>query len=324
MGSAVENEAPTVHIVVTCTNRKRVRVPSHLQVRDLQKSDVARRSRAWIKRLSDAPTVALAKELYAGEHWQIARGLAERVGAHGRLWVSSAGYGLISADAPLAPYGATFALGQDDSVADDLVGVRAWWEGLAQWEGPEPGQPRSISALAAREPDSVIIAVLSDPYVRACALDLRDAEKQLSDADSLSVVGPAGRCHEVDDMVVPVTAALRSAVGGSLLSLNVRAAADVIDACQRVGDPLKRPFLKKLMQSAHEAAPVIEARPAGARLTDDQVRDFIFKHVAFGPTSATKLLRALRDAGLSCEQSRFRQLFLDVTASRSAGSGGLF
>ncbi|GAA2215703.1 hypothetical protein GCM10009850_111710 [Nonomuraea monospora] len=231
----------------------------------------------------------------------------------------SAGYGLIPVDVPIASYAATFAFGHADSVAQDTDGTRQWWECLSRWVGPQREQPRSFSALAARYPDSSIVAVLSDPYLRACSNDLRDAASTLSSSDNLSVVGPGGRCAEVEDLVVPVTAALRPAVGGSLLSLNVRAAMHLLAEVRLRGDAVRRPLLAKLMSDALAAAPDVPPRPAGERMSDDQVRTFIRERLAFGPTSATSLLRELRTSGLSCEQARFKNLFL---AERNASAGG--
>ncbi|MEV4364403.1 hypothetical protein [Nonomuraea sp. NPDC049625] len=319
MSDTVGRNDRAVHIVVTCTNRKRISVPEHLHVGSLKFEDVTARCDEWIERLSLATPQASAGDMYAGEHWLIARRLAEVAGEQTTLWVCSAGYGLIPIDVPIAPYAATFALGHGDSVSSDTAGARQWWELLSRWVGPDKGRPRSFAALAGLYPDSAIVAVLSDPYLRACADDLRAAASRLSNSDNLSVIGPAGRCSEIDDLVVPVKAALRSTVGGSLLSLNVRAAMHVLKETHLRGDAVRRPLLVKLMSDTHDAAPEIPRKPTGERMTDDQVRAFIRERLQYGPTSATPLLRELRNSGLSCEQARFSDLF---RAEQRALDGG--
>ncbi|WP_204054018.1 hypothetical protein [Microbispora rosea] len=300
----------TVHVVVTCTNRKRGVAPEQLRVRSLDTGGVDERCEEWVQRLSAASAARSASDMYAGEHWLIARRLAEIAGDDANLWVCSAGYGLIKVDARIAPYAATFAVGHEDSVAPDTGGARRWWERLATWDGPQAGQPRSFSALARRDPDAAIVAVLSEPYLRACATDLREAASTLTSKDSLSIIGPGGRSAEVDEFVIPVTAALTSVLGGSLLSLNARAAAHVLEACRASGEPVRRSLLTKLMADATAAAPQTAPKAPGIRMTDDEVRTFIRKHLVYGPTSATALLRELRSSGRSCEQARFRELFL--------------
>ncbi|TMQ95300.1 hypothetical protein ETD83_22685 [Actinomadura soli] len=257
--------------------------------------------------------------MYAGEHWQAAKTLSATVPGS-TLWVCSAGYGLIPVEARIASYAATFALGQEDSAATDVEGMRQWWMGLAAWAGPQPGQPRSFTELAKQYADSVIVAVLSEAYLRACSDDLREAASLLSDSGNLSIIGPAGKCREVDDLIVPVTAALRPAVGGSLLSLNVRAAANVLASARDRGAPFSRSNLAGLMAQATATAPQEKGRrPPGTRLTDDEVRSYIRSSLELGPASATRLLRQLRASGQSCEQARFKALFDEVSSS-----GGLF
>ncbi len=48
-------------------------------------------------------------------------------------------------------------------------------------------------------------------------------------------------------------------------------------------------------------------------MTEEQVKLFIREEMKANPkTSATQLLRRLRDNGRACEQRRFRQIFDDV------------
>ena len=53
-----------------------------------------------------------------------------------------------------------------------------WWHALAGWEGPAPGQPRSIRALAARSrPRSSFLLALSAAYLDACRDDIAGASQ---------------------------------------------------------------------------------------------------------------------------------------------------
>src|SRR5581483_11722789 len=107
------------------------------------------RAAGWLKllRRGTAGTVPAA-ELYLGDHWAVVRELATRPGV--RVWVCSAGYGLVSVESPLRPYSATFAAGEPDSVcvgAEDVTATRrAWWRALAGWDGPGPAGPRSLES----------------------------------------------------------------------------------------------------------------------------------------------------------------------------------
>jgi hypothetical protein len=186
--------------------------------------------------------------------------------------------------------------------------LQRWWQRLANWPGPRSGDPRSFVELAKHDPQASIVAVMSEAYLRACAEDLHQAAAHLSDLDRLAVIGPPRPGTALEEFLVPITARLRPVVGGSLHALHARAASYLLPQVE--GGVVSRNFLREVARSATEAAPVdASRRPPGARLTDEQVRDFIRRHVGAGPTSATVLLRKLREAGMSCEQSRFKRLY---------------
>lgn len=315
VGTAVE----AVHLIVTCSNRKTSQVPDRLRLGNVHEKRPGHRFTAWTNRLA-APGKAArpAADLYAGEHWQVARtlpavGLPRRV----NLWVCSAGYGLIRASVPIQPYAATFTPGMADSVGVDRAAARDWWNRLAEWPGPEPDQPRSFTDLARQDPHSTVIAVLSDAYQRVCAPDINDAAAHLHDPQQLSVIGPAN--GELGDVVVPVTARLQAGLGGSLLSLNVRVAAYLLRTSVSCAEALKRHQMQRRLQEAMSAAPSATPRPVGRRLTDEEIRTFIRGELAQDRATATALLRRLRKGGESCEQARFAQLFAQVASLRGDG-----
>lgn len=203
----------TVHIVVTCTNRKRQVVPESLRLGNLREQQQGLRFAEWTRRLTAEPPTVRAHDLYGGQHWNIARGLPTLVGAPARLWVCSAGYGLVDVDAYLHPYAATFSIGNEDSVGRDKLETRQWWQRLTDWAGPSADKPRSFADLARQDPDATIVAVLSNTYLPACADDLRTAAGLLRSADRFTVIGPNLPARGLEDVVIPIPARLRSVVG---------------------------------------------------------------------------------------------------------------
>jgi hypothetical protein len=302
-----------VHIVVTCANRKTTTVPEKLRLSSLRERRAGQRFAAWTHRLTTSTVpVVPAADLYAGEHWLIARELPDAPGRPAKLWVCSAGYGLIDVHTAIRPYAATFAADGSDAVAASVSQVQDWWSRLTQWPDPAPGQPRSFADLARRDPGATIVAVLSDAYLRACAKDLRAAAGLLARGEQLAVIGPPGRCADVDEFIVPVTARLRPVVGGSLQALNVRVAAHLLAAVSK-SHLLNRRQLSELARQATESAPPDPSRRgSGQKLSDDEVRAYIRAQAACGPGTATRLLRRLRQSGQSCEQLRFKRLFMEV------------
>jgi len=297
----------SLHIVVTCTNRKRHPVPPQLRLGNLSHRRPAARFAAWTARLDGGAHPRYpAVDLYAGEHWQIAKTLTidSPEAKKATLWIASAGYGLIPADTAICAYAATFSVAARDVVGATVAEVADWWRRLGDWDGPAPDRPRTFTDLARRSPDATIIAVLSEAYQRACGEDLVAAAAVL-ESDALSVVGPPGAHPKLGGVLVPVTAALRHTVGGSLQALNVRAAKHLLE--HSAGS--QRAALREAALAAIPTNPP-DPRAAGQRMSDADVRAYIREqpHIS----SATQLLRQLRETGRSCEQGRFGRLHMEI------------
>src|SRR4051812_26465965 len=109
-----------VHVVVTCSNRKRLTPPPTCLLRAHRRPDGTASIESWLAALRDADCDAVpATQLYGGEHWQAVLQLDSRPRVV--TWVCSAGYGLVPVEAPLCAYGATFSAGHVDSVAGTVA-----------------------------------------------------------------------------------------------------------------------------------------------------------------------------------------------------------
>lgn len=294
-----------LQVVVTCANRKTQEVPASLRLGSFNQRYPATRFTAWTARLdANSHPRYRALDLYAGEHWQVVRSLAgdAALGPNAVLWVASAGYGLIPADALICAYGATFSTGRD-TVGATAGEVADWWRRLGDWPGPVLDQPRTFTDLARRTPGATIIAVLSEAYQRACAEDLLSAATLVS-PDALSVVGPRDAHPALTELLVPVSAPLQHAVGGSLQALNVRVLRHLIAHGVESG----RAALREAILAVAPPEPPVR-QPTGQRMSDAEV----YAYIRANPqASATKLLRQLRNTGRSCEQARFGRLHAQV------------
>jgi hypothetical protein len=303
-----------VHVVVTCTNRKTLPVPPRLRLDSVRACSTAQRARQWAGRLAGSASVPLlaAQDLYAGEHWMIARSLPRLAcDARIQLWVCSAGYGLIPADALIRPYAATFS-GRPDLVPGGGDGARRWWDAMAGWEGPAPGRPRSINALTAADPSACFVLALSASYLDACRDDIAAAAGQVTDPDSLMVVSAGARfAGSVAAVMVPADARLQALLGGTRQALNARIAADLLAA----GITSRAEAVRRMTRLLAGQPPV--ARYQRRKLSDKEVTGMIACRLAQAPgVSASRLLREFRDDGYACEQSRFAGLHRLVTGAR--------
>ncbi len=304
-----------VNVVVTCSDRKRARLGDPVRMQDLPRGTIEQRCRRWCALLRERPPSAAAVDLYVGEHWSVARSIpsvAAGLDIDARLWVCSAGYGLLPGDARIVPYAATFASGHADSVragvldASDGDVESRWWAACGRWNG------RGVLAdLASREPDTPLVVALSATYLRAVADDLVAAKANLSDPDLLTLVavGVDRAPRGLEENLLPATADLSTATGGTLGSLNARLAVAALERSR--GRPIRASRLRDRFREWLDATPR-RTIPARRTMDDEAVRSFIRRHRDIAD-SHTAMLRLLRDQGFACEQSRFRELFLATT-----------
>jgi hypothetical protein len=304
----------TTHVIVTCANRKSLPIPSHLQLGEVPGTSAIERARTWIARLADtgsAPQIP-ASDLYAGEHWSVARKFAERAqsGEAIRLWACSAGYGLIPADARIMPYHATLTPGQADSVPGDPA---SWWTRLSEWPGPTPQFPRSIRALVASDPTALFMFVLSKNYLRACGDDIAAASEHIAAPDRLLIVSTGARLQgTLASFAVPADARLQAQFSGTRRALNAR-----------IGLYLLSKGIRGRGEATTDLTRLLAAQPPITRYgrkkqTDGEILDLIAQHLSRTPVpSANRLLREFRDAGLACEQNRFTRLYRTAAEARS-------
>jgi hypothetical protein len=261
----------------------------------------------------------LAEALYSGDSWSVIRSLAKGGPRTPpvRVWVCSAGYGLLSSESLLHPYSATFDSGQADSVPANGRGAaardasRAWWRLLSEWEGPSPRGPRTIAELAEAYPRSPLLVVASEVYLVAVADDLRAGRAKLADPDLLSIISAGSADVEgLEKHLLPCDARLQRLVGGARASLNARLARLALSSLR--GRAPTYPALSELFTGLLAEQPEVSS-PRRAALTDAEVKGYLKDPLERNPdVRPTPLLRKLRDSGRACEQSRFASLFRAV------------
>jgi hypothetical protein len=313
-----------VHIIASCTERKRLPVPKRLRLRNVRARSVDARAAAWWAQLQEFDgTKVSALDLYAGDHWAIVRDLprvAERSNLAAQVWVASAGYGLFPACAEVQAYSATFSPGNPDSVflpgalKDTQAG--AWWQAINSETGPDPVAPRSVAALAEASPKAWIVVVASANYVAAMKDDLVATRKRLASRGRLIVVSGRSSLSDGDlaEHWIPTEAVLLSTVGGARGSLHARVARKILEEATKW--KLDAPTLRERYARLISRAPDLE-RYDRESMTDNAVTRYIARAISRDPgMTHTRLLRELRASGRACEQKRFRQLYFHVKEGR--------
>jgi hypothetical protein len=208
------------------------------------------------------------------------------------------------------PYHATLTPGQADSVPG---AVASWWSALSEWQGPTQHHPRSIRALVAADPAAVFMFLLSKSYLRACGADIAAACAFINDLDRLFIVSAGSRQQgDLAPFMVPADARLQAHLGGTRRALNARIGFHLLSA----GVRSKHDAAGQLTRLLAKQPPI--PRYNRKKQSDREILDIIAERLAHAPTtSANRMLREFRDAGLACEQHRFSQLYRTVAEAKS-------
>ncbi len=311
-----------LHVVLTCTKRKRSTALNPPRLRDVEASDINTLSIDWIERIKQAEPCHAAADLYSGEYWQQGMALARavRVRFSSRVWVLSAGLGLIDVTEFIPNYSATLVSGDPDSVARGWNDRRPsevrreWWSALSQWPGPANGGPRTLAEVTAEQSGAQVLLCGGRDYVDAVADDLRSLQSAQEGEGALMIFASGSPLPGLHDAWVRVPGRLRLALGGSQTSTTVRTATAVIESLlpHRLNPPAARSATAAFARTT-PPLPVFARR----RMSDAEIVNWVRDHRSdhSGVTKSTAL-RVFRDEGLACEQGRFGRLFEDspVTA----------
>jgi hypothetical protein len=314
-----------INLVVSCTNRKKLPPSPELSVHQFNTLNFNARLNSWVANMQKIRTPTLkAEDMYLGDHWSIARSIPKESASRNlvvRLWICSAGYGLISPDTPIKPYRATFSKGQDDYVAVGLAlddpeeASRQWWSRVCSSALEHPAGPRSISELAEQFGNVPMLVVLSADYLMAIRDDLRRAVSLPYLKSHLSIISSGTPSdHPLwKDHLLPSGASLAGTLGGTLTSLNIRVARRLLETLD--GAEPDTETLSRLCRSIKRKPLDV---PRRRELTDEQIDQFVNSWLRKHPgTSKTPLLAALRRSGCACEQSRFGRIYSSVVKCRT-------
>jgi len=298
--------ASTLFLITNCSATKRLSAGEPVNLRNWS-GTVRQRFRWWRSAVEGRTNLTPARECYAGDAWSQVT-TAEKSPRHeSKLWIVSAGLGLIPADLRIPNYSATFVNNSPDSVATDRFGKSEWWNLLVEWRRGSSGIG-NVSDLAGANPDSVFLIALSSPYIDVLRDDLIAARARLASPENMLIISAGVRnIPDLGDSLLPIDAKFENLVGGARATLNARMLRFIVE-----NSTMKSLTSKKISKSLNVAAPGLAGIRSYKRtlLSDKEVTAFIRKKSkSISRPSASGLLRLLRDEGSACEQKRFHRIF---------------
>ncbi|MER8779406.1 hypothetical protein [Mesorhizobium sp. M0977] len=300
-------------VVTICTFRKRARPPVESTPASLPIDTQDAIQTAWIEKVRTLPANVAAGEIYAGRGFSLAARASAIASA--KLYILSAGLGLVAADRKVPLYGLTVSAGHSDSIAARVRGEfdpGAWFSGLQS----SPLSDHWVDAVG-RGSGRILIA-LTRPYAQMVGESLNAlgpqtlARLRIFGASLASVLPPA-----LHPALAPYDARLEAILPGTRSDFSQRALHHFVGLVaggsgQEARDADYAAVTRAL---AKVAAP---ERPARPRRTDEELLELIAARLQ-SQLGVARILRALRDEeGVACEQSRFSRLYQIAIRKREA------
>lgn len=256
-----------------------------------------------MSRIGSLPADAAAGALYAGRGFGLAAQAARLSSA--KLYILSAGLGLVAADRQVPTYGLTVSPGHADSVAARITGTfdpAAWFSGLLS----SPFSDQWADAIG-QGPSRILVA-LTRPYAQMVG-------------ESLSALGPqtlkrlrifgvslhSALPSKLHPAIAPYDARLDGIFPGTRADFSQRALrhfAQLVAGRREQGRDADYSAVAAALGEA--IAPTRMHRP---RRTDAEISELIRARLQ-SQSGIARILRALRDdEGVACEQARFSRLY---------------
>ncbi|RWC25203.1 MULTISPECIES: hypothetical protein [unclassified Mesorhizobium] len=304
---------PIAALITICTHRKMARAPFAATAVSLRLGPQEVIQTAWNTKMRALPLAASAGALYAGRGFGLATQAANI--AEAKLYVLSAGLGLVDINRQVPLYGLTVSGGHAESVAarvTDEFDPGAWFASLMsgaysdQW-GDAFGQGSGRVLIALTRPYAEMVGKsLSELGPQALAR-LRIFGASLASALPVTLAPSVLPYDDRLDAILPGT---RADFSQRAMLHFVRLVATKRDAYDRDAD-----YAAVEAAIGGVAAP---DRPRRLRRNDAEIVQLILARLR-SQSGIARILRALRDEeGVACEQSRFSRLYRAAMEQRGA------
>jgi hypothetical protein len=321
----------TLNLIITCVSQKRSKKEHSILDPDIKTGSIENVFDQWQSVLSKSALKPMkALELYKGNLWNAYRdawGIINNRIEDSKLWILSAGYGLINANEKIIPYNITFqdprngvpsilAKIKNAAETDSRRGIlQKWWELLSKSNNRNPASLMELIAKSGS--DEYFLLVLGKDYLEAAFRDLKESIKKAKDPQKILVIS-----NNVNDPLAKRLGKNWLFADGRFVNLprsnntlvNAKIAKEILWHMFNEQQGLSwwssanfNKFLKFRSSTLPEPK-----KPIRKPSTDKEVKTFVKNALKDKEVSFSRLHRSYRDSGRACEYGRFKSLYHEV------------
>lgn len=303
---------PVAAVITICTHRKSMRPPVTATAVSLPSDSQAAVQSAWIGKIQTLQKEVRAGALYAGRGFGLAVEAA-RI-AEAKLYILSAGLGLVAAGQRVPVYGLTVSGGHAESVPDKITGE---FDGAAWFAGLLSGPHSKRWADAAGRGSGRVLVALTRPYAEMVGKSLIELDSSILARLRIFGVSLAPALPAIlRPALAPYDERLDAVLPGTRADFSQRALLHFVrTVVERHGEPDRSADFEAVEAALDGVVP--PDRLHRPRRTDEEILQLILARLR-SQSGIARVLRALRDEeGVACEQSRFSRLYRAAIVQRT-------
>jgi hypothetical protein len=305
-------------LVTMCSNRKiGIRNAVPLNPEHIPKASQALVTNSWIALVKGEKILKPAHEMYGGRGFK--ESLLSVQGDVSKLWIISAGMGLICAETRIPFYNLTVVEKSLSSIQQRVnnqeFDISDWWRNL----NCRLRQGYGLAELVRGNPGILIVISMSNTYASLVLDDILKLNAE--EMTCLRLVGSVNRSmlpKTLHPYVMPYNSQFdgpESPLPGTRSDYSQRTTRHFLENVLRLNSK------GTALEHSEQVYDIICKLPISApynriRVDDDEIKRVIYKRWKDSGGSCINMLRLLRDdEKISCEQSRFSRLFQSVKIS---------
>jgi len=305
-----------IHLITNCTSSKSSKLKHDVNIKDIS-GDAHSPSKQWLNKLKKQKDLVAAIDVYVGDHWSK---VYEIYNLNHPIWVVSAGYGLIPAKRAVSSYNATFNGNNENSVSRFYSGETLtdkniiWWNEINLKKKPQTKPIGPIEELYKNNPSDIFFIVLPPNYLKVLAPELHKLiTSGIINSENTFIFSSKQTLKPLlQNLFFQAKDDFCEQLGGSRISLNIRLASKILKelTLERAVAPQVKKIYNDMLTNSAPAE-----RFNRKKMTDEDVGNFIMNELlsmTLKESSASKVLRILRDKGMACEQKRFSNLYKTI------------
>jgi hypothetical protein len=296
-----------ITILASCTNSKTEKANEALTIQCYShEKPFEKVIQSWKKSREESNSQRyLTTKLYKGVGWKATVDTYNFLSNYDKtkLYIASAGYGLISHTSKITPYNATFAPRTSNSIDKFTGDKRAnieWWDSINQFRAEDFSN------------DSYFFVILPHNYLLATQNFIKEMVEQYDKRVFIFRATKSEAIPFMQNYTVEFDLRFNSFQTGTLSSLLSRAVLWLSKEVVEYEIPFKHHLFQEHIEEKMKNYTQYKM-PKREQLSEEEIIKKIKNMIINDKiTSASKGLRRLRESGIACEQKRFSTLFKKV------------